>query len=908
MALNKLHYCYGIDTNNLFTAEEKALETAIIRAKKMKSKIKGKMKFFAGSEPLTDFYAEKIKFINRYLSDRKEKLKEMISQNMNSVRILDDSKLTDKKKISLFDSSLTRCFGLSENEMNTDIMVVRVYYFGVAENIIKNGFLYNGKKYVFFSSSAGQIRTKKMVCVREDLLKKHWNTLTCGLTVDKINQQGGMNINKYLAYLALCNSATDEWADFDIDRVIVVEDFETAVNSEVDYIDGKTYGIEKKNMPVPIPHTDGCGMILPTVSNKNFMIRLPFVKGLLGVFDFRKFVEMNDCSPIVVDIYGDKHDIIKENIQIILTKSQFKMWKFYSDWNEYKNKFKKYGCQAGTCNVEVDKFTKANINYQMIQSLVDITDDELKQLCSASNRFITDIANNPKAMLKAFGATETNPSKNLFQKCLLKYPELLADVYCRKSLKDLKNSLEKDLWSAKFEVDGYYTFILPDLYAFCEWLFLGVQNPVGLLANGEVHCKLFDYGKKVDCLRSPHLYQEHAVRENITSNKIAEWFISNALYTSTHDVITKILQCDCDGDTSLVIKNELLIKIAERNMNGIVPLYYEMHKANAEKITPDNLYKGLSMAFTGGNIGIYSNDISKIKNSPEIIQQGNDGEAMKCIKWLCLQNNETIDYAKTLYKSIPPKQVKQTIQKYTNRKLPHFFIYAKDKEENQVEEINNSPVNRLKPLFPTKKLDFNFNAERLGKFDYKVLMADVDVEINVEIVEKFCDLTKNIKSTVTEYDKNGNYSAILNDVKKEMLKTGYDEKYICDVLVKHLFHEVKSVNKRTFWSIYGSIVYENICRNLADNLVICQRCNKRFYNETAENCHCDKCKKYYDRLQRNNQKAIVCVDCGSEVVVSMKNNQSCRCKKCYEIYRRKQKTEWDKKKRTEQNQKITPKK
>ena len=34
--------------------------------------------------------------------------------------------------------------------------------------------------------------------------------------VEKINEQGGVNINKYLAYLALCNSATTLWKDFDI--------------------------------------------------------------------------------------------------------------------------------------------------------------------------------------------------------------------------------------------------------------------------------------------------------------------------------------------------------------------------------------------------------------------------------------------------------------------------------------------------------------------------------------------------------------------------------------------------------------------------------------------------------------------------------------------------------------------
>ena len=48
----------------------------------------------------------------------------------------------------------------------------------------------------------------------------------CGLSIESINEQGGMNINKFLAYLALCNSATDEWKNFDIDKSIVVDDME----------------------------------------------------------------------------------------------------------------------------------------------------------------------------------------------------------------------------------------------------------------------------------------------------------------------------------------------------------------------------------------------------------------------------------------------------------------------------------------------------------------------------------------------------------------------------------------------------------------------------------------------------------------------------------------------------------
>ena len=40
------------------------------------------------------------------------------------------------------------------------------------------------------------------------------------------------------------------------------------------------------------------------------------------------------------------------------------------------------------------------------------------------------------------------------------------------------------------------------------------------------------------------------------------------------------------------------------------------------------------------------------------------------------------------------------IHSYTRRKLPHFFIYAKDKTDIQVEPLNESTVNRLDYIIP----------------------------------------------------------------------------------------------------------------------------------------------------------------------------------------------------------------
>ena len=78
--------------------------------------------------------------------------------------------------ISVFDSSFTRMIGAKQDELCEDFMVVQVYYFDVIKDLIYHGFMYKGEKYIYFTSSAGQIRTKKTVFVKESVWKKYEKT------------------------------------------------------------------------------------------------------------------------------------------------------------------------------------------------------------------------------------------------------------------------------------------------------------------------------------------------------------------------------------------------------------------------------------------------------------------------------------------------------------------------------------------------------------------------------------------------------------------------------------------------------------------------------------------------------------------------------------------------------------
>ena len=360
--------------------------------------------------------------------------------------------------------------------------------------------------------------------------------------------------------------------------------------------------------------------------------------------------------------------------------------------------------------------------------------------------------------------------------------------------------------------------------------------------------------KEVDCLRSPHLYFEHAIRNNVNRPELEKWFVTNGCYASTHDVISKILMYDVDGDKTLIVQDENLINVAKRNQVGVVPLYYNMRKAGKEQVTNSTRYKGLSVAFTGGNIGVVSNNISKIKNSSEIRNPETRQEAMNCLKYLCMVNNEVIDFAKTLYKSSPPKNIRETIAKYVNKKLPAFFVYAKDKKPEQVEPINDCIVNRIFTLYPEQNYKLTFSDRR--RFDYRMLMNNPDIVVDENVLRVYSNTVSTIKLKKDKEETSN--SIIINDIINVMRQFSYAQYEICDMLIKDMFkeHTVFKDDRRKefFFYTYGDIVYENILANKPKYGYICVDCGGDINKTRGKQCRCEKCQKIYYRKYKTNKQ------------------------------------------------------
>ena len=225
LALNKQVHIYSVDTSAFYLKEEKSIHNKMNRLYVLRSKLKKELDNKNTLEERKEKIKSRITLINKVLLKRKDVLKKLIEDNLSTTRYLDKSYLTDKNVVAMFDSVLTRTLGMSCEGVNNDVLIVQTFYFGIVENIIKNGFYFvdeetgEVEKYIVYTASAGQIRTKKTMFIKESMWEKYKNTLLCGLAEEIINEKGGVNTNKYLAYLALNNSATDEWEGFDMDRL-----------------------------------------------------------------------------------------------------------------------------------------------------------------------------------------------------------------------------------------------------------------------------------------------------------------------------------------------------------------------------------------------------------------------------------------------------------------------------------------------------------------------------------------------------------------------------------------------------------------------------------------------------------------------------------------------------------------
>lgn len=852
-------------------------------------------------------------------SELKSRLRNLVKSNESQRTYNND--INKAKKVSTFSSTFTRALGIDESKIEkgdfafTDkIIIVKVdkdvdkhIQNDMMSQLIKRGFTFDNKVYQYVFSGAGQIRTKKLVFCEVNTYDKAKDKLYAGLTDEMINSKGGAVVGKLLAYRALSASASVEWSkhtgkSFNINECIVVKDFEHTIKDvEVESIDWDYNISDVKTKDIINPVTDGAGIMLESVHNKNIQFRAPWMKGLLSPFPFDEFIKLHkvDLDAFEIEDAWGKPQSLK-GVKIIFTESQFKMKNYFESWEAYKIAFKKYKCEFAICNEEslnAADFKDSTIAYQMLQTLHSMTNDEIESITSfthnkinainkATNDWYTkdengDVTINVEAkniLLDVLGVNTDYTYKRPFTNAIqLASDNLLFDKYVQQSILNTRDAMLKDAKAGKLIMEGSRTvYILPDFYAFCEWLFLGEESPEGLLEADEVSCALYDNNFRINMLRSPHLYIEHCIHTNQRSEELSKWFRTNGVHVSVNSTASHQLAYDVDGDTSLLVpeieafkSSYTFVKCAERHMQDVYVLDYEMATSGKVEITNKTLVDALKKSFKA-NIGTISNQITKILNKDTVLE-----EDLKLVKLLKMKNNMVIDFAKTNFDPpIKKEELKDKLEEIKKIPLPYFFKFAKDTKD--VDEVTSSTMNRISARFNEDFDKVKFAKD--GTFDGSLMVRDL-VGLNKQVSEaiintynEFVNNKANTTQMMQEIEGQDDdalkfyvKSNKIEEFKKQMLSITDDEYLIVDVLINYLYQKhyddkgkriYKNKNLHTLWEAFGDVLLHNIdCKLLDKKQVRCDCCKTVIDKKSNRQTKCEPCAEKAKRIAAAKRKA-----------------------------------------------------
>ena len=818
-------------------------------------------------------------------------------RSISREKIYEDKEAKEELQIALFENDIVR---LEKEDLSDVPFIDKVVFLEckgktakpILKQIIDRGIDIAGKHFIFYSSSTGQLKDQEITLLDAKFYEDNKNRLLCGLTEEIVNAHGGINMGKFLAYksLNLSLSVQTEYA-VDIDEVLVVKDFETLVTGKVNYLEVDTFNIEETEMEVPVPHMDGAGMFMPGTLPCSCQIRGGWIKGAIFPFDFCKFIEKHSCESFILDAWN--HPVSTKDVKrmkVILTQSQLKMWQYYESMDDYREKFKASGA-AITINNFAEPVGKEYIrlSYQPIQTLPreTFTEERMEKLCQKSVDYINQAKIDPDVALKIMGIDIEREDIKLdgLQMAIKLYPQLLSDGYVKKKVQEYIKAERKRMQAGKVYVKGINGYICPDLYAFCQWLFCGEENPKGLIPENHVYSKHYNEQEisEVCCIRYPHLSDcEHGIRSLIKSEECKEWFSGDDIVVSTHDLLTKTLQADVDGDHMFVISDSAFLDCLGDQQE---PLYYQMGSAPKSQITRTEEYQCLERSFDNENIGNVSNAITKIFNE--------ENPDIKLIRILCAYNNYVIDFPKTQL-SLDLKGYAPIYNKYKEQEMlpPYFFQYAKDRRSDLCCEFHSyHNVDRISEYIRKKTSngitkiscldDINgFNPETLKD-------RSITVKRNSKEYKKMRTLLPKLKMRVSYYLKGviSEYNQTYNDkiLAKELIyifclkqfdKMIPDRKVAASYLVDMEYYQPEfreDCNKDILWGCYGNILVQNVELNVKQNIELPLK--RKAYQTSQE-----KTEEIVKRIEqiKKKQEELVAVPIAKNIYDSIFNME---CKK-----------------------------
>lgn len=658
-------------------------------------------------------------------SIRYERNSDIIQYDPNVLEELYMQKKQLKKLV--FTESVKREISIINNKI--DEMLFMPEYVSVViddiahyRKIIKDGLYINGFKYVRLMCSAGQARVNTVILIREDYEEELKKRLKCGAKNVKITK------NKYNAYFALSSSST-----YLIPKpnVYLINDCEIEMEKKVDWISkippeektklSNNERVTEEYKTLTFNLFDGCGAVSVEFAKRvaeeleldyipaAFCIRCAYVKGMVFVVDFKQYAKEHNIE-YVTDMYGNQRRI--DDMDMILTKSQFKLYNAYDSMDDYDRLCEENGIFWGVTKV-TPKTDDCHFrsNYQFCQAIDLMNDDDVAELCQPTVEWLSNVANDDVyySLLYLLGnicdKTDVDyndilnlTSDNICRALILNH-QMINDEYIKQTIIFSINKKIRESYLGKLILDGNFSVMIPDMYAFMQHAF--GHEVTGALKEFEHYSYFWNERnkKEVVAMRSPLTWRSEVNKLTLIQNELTEkWF-----KYLTSGIVYNVWGCDCiihadsdfDGDIVATTDNPVFLKCRYDNL----PITYNKSTVDKEYINEDELYLADIQSFnsTIGQITNISTSfyevLAKYEGKPEYAAE--QAEILERLKLIRKSQGDSIDKAKGIKIEPMPSHWTKCVTKlpkgetiehmdFCNEivadRKPYFFRYLYSKE------------------------------------------------------------------------------------------------------------------------------------------------------------------------------------------------------------------------------------
>lgn len=580
---------------------------------------------------------------------------------------------------------------------------------------------YNRIKYKGIIVSSSHSRTQKAMFVSVDLWDKAMDILLCGLNRDTKYRY----MSKWNSYLGL--AATDSIL-VSMPNIVVIDDKEVLQKAIVDVVEetdtedenGKIKRdfqvLKDQEKELSINLFDGAGLVTVEKAEQwsrelgldyipaSFQFRcIPCLKGKLYTMPVTEFAEVFRVRTIN-DINGKEWDLFNDNIDCILTKSQFKFFNLYDSIETWLSYFKEevHGYKR-TFNISSYDEAYEDLNkttvmaYQPLQTS-KYTDEEIEDLCKQTVKDYVAACSSVEGFLEYRGIhdvedEEWNKLPSYYQAMHYDH-SLYNDEFIQKKVKqDLKSGKER-AYVGKIIVSGNYQTLTPDLYALMQHAF-GLEV-TGLLKENQVYSNYWNLNlfeePWIDIIRSPHIANEHCPAMVVTSKTMERWFRyqKTGIILSVFDntIALKLNSADFDGDHVLTTDNRIICEAARRNNANTI--YHVKNDKRTKKEADNKVDVSNTNTIIECDYKGYKNNIGMVINPISVLWSLEQTEEIQnYIKIMSIVGSITIDYAKHGEEAEMPAEIKEVLREH---KKPHFMKYlrAQRKRRSNEKEINTN--------------------------------------------------------------------------------------------------------------------------------------------------------------------------------------------------------------------------